>query len=264
LPSDLKPEETIRRLLGGQSLCARTEAFLDSPPESLTAGDGIVYVAKSECAIVYGGGAANGIGSDEATTSVIVVLRGEVECDMFAAICMHLDLKTDGQAEHLAQEAASLFRNGSPLDLYLLGCYRDTGPLDRWLSWPILSSVVANLHSAELVIRVQLAAVHAANTAMKKVNVFSIPAKCRRDLPGELAEVEVPCPLRYGLALDINTGKARPAEFFDRGAAPLLRGVVWPENSPAFEPYQPATDTYEFAASKDGLQTSPGLLQAVA
>lgn len=247
----------MRRLLDAPGLQGRTEEFLTAAPQFLGAGDGAVYVAQQESAVVYGGGPAKWVGSAEATTCVIAVLRGEIEGGMIAVLCMHVDLQTENQPHHFVLDAATLFGSGTGIDLYLLGGYRDDGPLDKWVSWPILAELVAALHAAELVSRVRLAAVHTLNTMMKNMQVSSIPAKIRRRLSGELSAIDVPFPRQYGLAVCLATGDVRPTEFLDRGAALILRSLVWCGDSPAFEPYQPATDTYEFVAPAGGLQMPP-------
>ncbi|CAH1970861.1 unnamed protein product [Acanthoscelides obtectus] len=171
-------------------------------PNILVDNKGSLYVMAREYAVVTPKNHRVIIlGSDEATTCIILIVR---DCNTGATGLAHLD-NVGLIEQHIKEIMNSLQRlseecSQNKYSIYLVGGYSDP----RGLSEEIFVGILETLQKVHQEMHLQLACIGDANTVLKD---------------------DKPWPKVYGAAVNIDTGEVFPSTFAEKGPDEILRGV---------------------------------------
>lgn len=182
-------------------LKTRSEALFNVPARMVRAQERHVYVGQREMAVSERGDWVEVLGSEDATTCHIIILR-DLTSDRGLTGLAHLDSEDPGQL--LALEAAVRERSGSggpwEYEVSLVGGYED----DRFCSRDITDALLFTMQNHCAFFRLRLACVLAVNTQQR---------------------VGVDWPRTYGAGVRLDTGEVFTAAFESHGPDEDIRSM---------------------------------------
>jgi len=185
-------------------LKTQSESLFNAAPRTVRAEERHVYVGQREMAVSERGDWVEVLGSEDATTCHIVIMR-DLTSDRGVTGLAHLD--SEDPAQLLALEAAVRQRSGSggpwEYEVSLVGGYDD----DRSCSRDITDTLLFTMQNHSAVFRLSLACVLSVNTEKR---------------------VGVDWPRTYGAAVSLDTGEVFRAAFESHGPDPDIRSM-WAE-----------------------------------
>ena len=178
------------------SKCSRE--FADKKVKTVARNENCLYVGQREMAICSKDDDIDIIGSEDATTCHIIIVRDVVSNTTALA---HLDTPEDHQFLELEQTLVSRISSDKlELEVYLVGGFDD----DRGTSQEISKSVFSLMMASDVSYELKLACIGPINTVLRDGTTW---------------------PIHYGVAVDLKSGALSPATFECHGPDPDIRSL---------------------------------------
>lgn len=218
-----------------------------------------VYVYQREWASVDCENDANVkyLGSQDATTCIIVLLRGKKAANQsLTNFCVHLDGE-DGQEEALKHAIEEIFLGSDheqqgvvEVETHLVGGFNDDDGknLSREHCQRVLRALATEIGNGNIRFMLRTCCIEKLNTAVKHVSYtrfFLDEDDPDGTLSTEIVTKDVKAPVVTGAAMDIETGEVFPSYMVDQGPASPLRSLCsFMSNERLINTYDSARDRF--------------------